>query len=80
MYIYTLEVMVHLIGKLVNPTCASRFLENFQVLRKERVVTGIWTTTQIYEGLTPGDFILCATLTSFCQSNLHVSSIYISSL
>lgn len=59
--------MLHFIGKLKNSTCTSGFLENFWILLTEQVVSSIWATTQIYEGLIPGDLILFATYILHCQ-------------
>lgn len=35
-------------------------------------MSSIWETTQIYEGLTPGDLILCATFISHCQRKVRL--------
>lgn len=70
--IYTPEVMLHLISKLKNSTCASisrKFLDFYQ-----KIVPSTWATNQIYKEWTPGDLILCPT--PFCQRNLCVFSIY----
>lgn len=36
----------------------------------------MWATTQIYEGLTPGDLILCATHLHHLVKEIYVCSVY----